>query len=215
MPNSADIDLLLQDYLGGKGSQGETEVSSDAHAGDGSHGATSPEAKRAKTSAAAPVALEQMLSRYLDTARGSSDERVFSLPRCIEVDELLRRYVLDQEDVSDRLASSLREHLRRQPEAPNRNSSSQWAPVTAAKLDAASGLDERLQRYAHAYAEQDERLHTFSSADDSTIKGIPPPNAPPIPLGSPLAEEIKRSLTPPTGVKKERRTPPTGVKKER
>jgi hypothetical protein len=230
MSSTSDIDVLLQSYLGGteaEAGEAAATTSSDPHVKPSSDvlpsevtpsKAPSAEIKPSKVTPSMAMAdkeLQQMLSRYLDTASGvAPEERDFSLPRNTEVDELLRRYTLDNEDVSDRLASSLREHLRRQPadRAPTpqpspRVSSSQWTRVTASKIEGSRDLDERMQSYAHAYAEQDEQAHTFTSADDSTIKGIPPPNAPPIPLGSPLAKEIKRSLTPPTGVaEKERRT---------
>jgi len=52
-------------------------------------------------------------------------------------------------------------------------------------------LDERLERYAQAYAELDEQAHAFT-ADNATIKGVPPPNAPPIPSAAPWPGNCSR-----------------------
>jgi hypothetical protein len=152
--------------------------------------------------------LRELLARYLDTFPGDGDEakREFALPRSAEVDELLRRQVVDNEHVEHELVGSLRAHLEAVPRderhAPEPDASS-WAQVAASTQHALSSLDERLERYAHAYAELDEQAHTFGSADDSTIKGIPPPNSPPIPLGSPMAKQLKSQI-PPRDPKKER-----------
>jgi ATP-dependent exoDNAse (exonuclease V) beta subunit len=133
--------------------------------------------------------LEQLLAAYLSTE--NQQQASFRVPRSPEVDELLRRYVLeDEREVAESLRHSLREHV----EAPitSRTPTAEWAHTVAASVSETQDLDERVRAYARAVAVAEEQAHAFKADDDSTLKGIPPGNAPPIPLGSPLANQLKR-----------------------
>jgi hypothetical protein len=157
------------------------------------------EAKReAKSEKRIDGELEGLLASYLEVS--SHDDQDFSVPRSPEVDELLRLYMLEEKDVSKDLTSSLREHVRTSRETaeeravtvtPPRGPSAEWSQTVAAQLRDTQDIDERVRSYAAAVAHEEERTHTFSSDHESTIKGVPPPNAPPIPLGSDLARQIK------------------------
>jgi hypothetical protein len=147
----------------------------------GEPGAWTPEGEPAP---AAPDDLQRMLTLYLEVDEDVAPGPDFSLPRCVEVDELLGRYALDGEDVEQDLAAALDEHLRQAEGATQLFSGSplQWRQVTAARVRDMFELGERMKAYALAYAERDELAYTEDPEwDDETIKGVPPPNAPPIP----------------------------------
>jgi len=71
-----------------------------------------------QTQSAAPD-LRGLLTRYLDTfpRHGNDSTRGFALPRSEKIDELLRRYVVDSEDVAEELRASLRGHFEVGPRA--------------------------------------------------------------------------------------------------
>jgi len=176
-----EVDDLLEAYLG--------EAQPD--------GTRRKPAKASKLSEKrASADLENLLTAYLQMAGDAQAENpAFALPRSSDVDDLLRRYVLDQEDVSTALESSLRQHLKTSdhPAIPADASPEAWAREMASVLRQSTGdLGQRLSKYASAVAEQDERDHAFSDDHDSTLKGVPPPNAPPIALGSEMAKTIRK-----------------------
>jgi hypothetical protein len=141
--------------------------------------------------------LENLLSVYMQTveANAQQEQPAFALPRSSDVDDLLRRYVLDQENVGEALESTLRQHLKTSdhPVVAADASPEVWAREMASVLRQSTGdLGQRLSRYASAVAEQDEKDHAFCDDHDSTLKGVPPPNAPPIALGSEMAKTIRK-----------------------
>lgn len=147
------IDDLLEDYL----SKGE--VRRDRREQGGEQAARRPrerEPDRASPPALRQEAkprdaeLEDLLSSYLEVSGGRDQD--FAVPRSPEVDELLRRYVLEEQDVSQDLANSLREHVRTTRETaeeravtvtPGR-SSSDWSQAVATQLRETQDIDERM-----------------------------------------------------------------------
>lgn len=139
--------------------------------------------------------LEALIESYLEVVE--SERAVeFVAPRSQDVDELLRRYVLDQEEVSGQLESALRHHLTGEHPAMQPGEVSPAVSRIAAHLGETADLAQRLTRYASAFAEEDEKQHAFSDDHESTLKGLPPPNSPPIPLGSALARDLRRRSSP-------------------
>lgn len=204
----ADLDNLLADYLDGDGRPSRRERKHEPARGepppDPKGEGAQPEAKaaaeaKAASEAKAPEDLDELLASYLEVESGS--EESFAMPRSPEVDDLLRRYVLEEQNVSQDLATTLREHVREVRETseersvtatpPPRDGSAEWSQAVAARLRETADIDERVRSYAAAVAQEVERSHAFSDDHDSTIKGVPPGNAPPIPLGSELARKLK------------------------
>jgi hypothetical protein len=182
-----EVDELLQAYL----HETELPVSQEARAGQ--------QAERPEVTAAVSpgpnAELKALIESYLEVVEGERAVE-FAAPRSQDVDELLRRYVLDQEDVSGELESTLRQHLTTEESTVLAGEVSPAVNRVAARLVETADLDQRLSRYASAFAEEDEKQHAFSDDHESTLKGLPPPNSPPIPLGSALARDIRRKSSP-------------------
>lgn len=191
-----DLDNLLADYLDGEGRPSRRERKQEPARAESPQGSKAEERPEA---AATPDDLDELLASYLEVEGGG--EESFAMPRCPEVDDLLRRYVLEEQDVSRDLATTLRQHVREVRETseersvtatpPPRDGSAEWSQAVAARLRETADIDERVRSYAAAVAQEVERSHAFSDDHDSTIKGVPPGNAPPIPLGSELARQLK------------------------
>lgn len=136
--------------------------------------------------------LQDLLAAYIGTA--NQEQQRFLLPRSAEVDDLLRRYVLDEEDVAQALESTLRHHITDSDNpavATDSSTEEHDTQETACPFLETDEFDERLLAYATDVAAQDERAHAFVDDVDSTLKGMPPGGAPPIPLGSELARRLR------------------------
>jgi len=144
-----EVDDLLEAYLGGPQPDG-TRRPARGKGSDPSPGKPSKSEKRTSGD------LENLLGAYLQTVDGSQPEQSqFALPRSSDVDELLRRYVLDQEDVGNALESTLRQHLETSdhPAVAADASPETWAREMASVLrQSTADLDQRLSRYASAVA---------------------------------------------------------------
>ena len=200
-----DIDSLLEAYLGSDGSTAKRPPDVEASPPSAATAVADAPTQAEPRGPAAKPDLQELLARYLATFPSDEDDsgREFTLPRSAEIDELLRRHVVDNEDVKQELLGSLRDHLETEPHDDRAPAGSpQWAQVAVSTQHESLTLDERVERYAQAYAEHDDQAHVFT-ADSSTIKGVPPPNSPPIPARSPVAKE-RASQTPPPGPKKDR-----------
>lgn len=140
--------------------------------------------------------LEGLLARYLETVPEEQAEEAlaeFATPRSSQVDELLRRAQLDGEETAPaELERSLEQHFRavasgRAPsvESPEH---AKWRKRTASDIHrmVGSGVYERIESYALRVAAEEESTHAFDESDESTIKGVPPGNSPPIGVGRKL-----------------------------
>ncbi|MCA9669553.1 MAG: hypothetical protein KC503_28355 [Myxococcales bacterium] len=122
------VDGLLRDYL--DDDEARSSASASAEPGD---------------------ELSSMLAQYLDTSRsGDNQGPSFSVPRAPDVDDLLRRYVLDGEDVRDDLQSVLERHLH--------DSSLDVAPEVAARA-----ADEAFEQAAAPIERVRSRLDGLST----------------------------------------------------
>lgn len=137
--------------------------------------------------------LEELLGRYLDTMPPQEAEEAlaeFTTPRSRQIDELLRRSQLDGDmAVLGDLEQSLREHLVAVDRGDSRETSGsqeyiKWRKRTASDIHRMVRVSDRVRSYAELVAAEDERVHRFDDEHESTIRGMPPPNAPPIGIGA-------------------------------
>ncbi len=214
---ASHVDDLLKDYLEDPLKRPSARATTpgagpaDPHPASDTAGPPTRDPRKEPSSEAKPAKLsgelESLLGAYLETT-AQSHTPDFAVPRSSEVDDLLRRYVLDLEAVEDDLTASLRDHLEQRraetaevPAAPAAEALSEtdadptWRARTASRVRETVDLENRMQEYAAQVAEHEETTHAFSCADESTLKGVPPPNAPPIALGSPLARRLKKKTT--------------------
>jgi len=193
-----DVDGLLKDYLAPNAKATEK----------------ADEKAAAASKPVASGALKKLLNRYLET-NASKKDAGFAKPRSGKVDDLLRRYMEDREDVEGDLADRLREHLddedREEADrldngiltsATSTSSGSDWARQTASYIHGIGSLDDRLAGYVEAVVREEEAAHAFKDDDESTIRGVPAGGGGPVPLGSEKANRIKGESGPHRTMKK-------------